>query len=159
MLSLSSFRFSRITAARAPLYILWVAWTAFIVSASAPASAADSSCTNPQESARSLLDNLMSDSWQPERAWQCLDLPPGTNTAEAINIAKQLKLLLDARGHYVPVASLSLDPSFQNEQGGHRVQPVASFPELVIERAENGQWLWSRSLVQATPDLYEDAFS
>jgi MscS family membrane protein len=57
------------------------------------------------------------------------------------------------------VSSLSLDSDFRNEQGGHRVQPVAAMPEFVIERAEGGKWLWSRSLVQAAPALYERSFS
>ncbi len=123
------------------------------------ATAAEASCASPQESARSLVDNLMPDNWVPGIAWTCLDLPPGMSKAEAITVAKQIKLILDARGHYVPVASLSLDPDFRDELGGHRVQPVNAMPELVIERAEDGRWLWSRSLVQSTPTLYDQTFS
>ena len=132
---------------------------AFVVATSTPAAAADVSCANPQASARSLVDNLMPDHWAPEVAWKCLDIPPDMSESEAVAVAKQIKLLLDAKGYYVSVGSLSLDPDYRNDQGGHRIQPVAAMPDLVIERTDGGQWLWSRSLVQATPDLYDKTFS
>ena len=124
-----------------------------------PSAADDDICASPQEAARSLVDNLVPDNWEPQVAWQCLDIPPGMTRAEAEVRAIQLKRVLDARGLYLPVSDLSLDPDFRNEQGGHRVQPVHTFPALVIERSRDGRWLYSRSIVHATPKLYGDTFS
>ena len=59
----------------------------------------------------------------------------------------------------MPVADLSLDPDYKNEKGGARVQPLTAFPALIIERAEDGRWLFSRSIVHETPKLYDQTFT
>jgi len=79
--------------------------------------------------------------------------------AEAEVRAIQLKRVLDARGYYLPVAELSLDPDFRDAQGGHRVQPISTLPELTIEKAADGRWLFARSIVQNTPKLYDQTFT
>ena len=132
--------------------------------APAPADAqAEASCNSPQEAARSLVDFLQSDRWEPEQAWRCLDIPAGMSKAEAEVTAIRLKKVLDARGLPVPVDELSLDPNYKNSVGGQSVRPVvgwpSTWPPLEISRAEDGRWLYSRGVVQATPRLYRDTFS
>lgn len=126
---------------------------------SQPALAEEPSCRSPQEAARSLVDNLMPDQWEPRSAWRCLDIPPGMTRAEAETTAIKLKKVLDARGLLVPVDSLSLDPDYTDAQGGSRVVPIPTWPALELSRAEDGRWLYSRSLVQSTPRLYGETFS
>ena len=133
--------------------VLWSGLT------SPSAHAQEPSCASPQEAARSLVDNLVAERWEPRYAWRCLDIPPGMGKAEAELRAIQLKKVLDARGLYIPVSELSLDPGFRNAQGGARVQLVSTFPSLVLEQADDGRWLYSRTLVQSTPRLYDETFS
>ncbi len=123
----------------------------------ARAAATTPSCRSPQEAARSLLDWLQPDRWDPAAATTCLDLPPELR-AEAPEVAVQLKKVLDARGLYVPVDAMSMDPDFQDEQGAHRAVPLPNFPTLVISR-QGERWLWSRELVGQAPTLYQETFS
>ncbi len=117
------------------------------------------SCNSPQDAARSLVDRLQPDRWEPQLAWQCLDLPPATTPAEAETLAIQLKKVLDARGLLVPVSDLSLDANYQNANGGYQVSPIPAWPALSIERLPDGRWVYARALVQATPRLYHETFS
>lgn len=121
-----------------------------------PARAADPlACRSPQEAARALLDQLQPERWRPTEAAACLDLPAG---ADGPALAVQLKAVLDARGLYVPVDEMSLDPDFADAAGGHRATPLPHFPALVISRSGD-RWLWSRALVEATPRLHRETFS
>ena len=112
-------------------------------------------CRSPQEAARALLDQVQPDRWRPTEAAACLDLPPG---ADGPALAVQLKSVLDARGLYVPVDEMSLDPDYTDATGGHRVTPLPNFAALVIQRSGD-RWLWSRALVEATPRLHRETFS
>lgn len=115
------------------------------------------SCRSPQEAARSLLDWLQPDRWDPAAATTCLDMPTElANDAPAVAI--QLKKVLDAQGLYVPVESMSMDPDHEDEQGAHRSAPLPNFPALVISR-QGDRWLWSRELVGRAPKMYSETFS
>jgi len=124
---------------------------------------AEASCESPQNAARSLVDFLQADRWEPNQAWRCLDIPPGMSKAEAEVTAVRLKKVLDARGFLVPVDELSLDPNYKNSVGGQSVRPIvgwpSTWPPLEISRADDGRWLYSRGVVQATPRLYRETFS
>jgi MscS family membrane protein len=115
------------------------------------------SCRSPQQAARSLLDWLQPERWDPAAATTCLDLPAELR-ADAPEIAVQLKKVLDAKGLYVPVESMSMDPDYADESGAHRATPLPHFPELVISR-QGDRWLWSRDLVGQVPQLYSQTFS
>lgn len=137
---------------RAPLAVLFFLWGLM-----APAQAAGPSCASPQEAARSLLDWLQPERWDPEAAATCLDLPPGSDEPPG-DVAVKLKKVLDARGLYVPTDSLSADPAYKDASGQQRVEPLPSFPRLVLEK-HGDRWLWSRDLVAAADDLYDETFS
>jgi MscS family membrane protein len=145
---------------RGPVATLWLAFLLTLgVAAPSLVHAEETPCASPQQAARSLVDNLMPDNWEPRAAWQCLDIPPNMSRAEAEVRAIQLKKVLDARGLYIPVASLSLEPNYRDPQGGSQVQPLTTFPTLVIEQAKDGRWLYSRNIVHETPKLYDATFS
>lgn len=122
-----------------------------------PALAEEPTCANPRAAARSLLDWLQPDRWEPSAAATCLDLADPTSAAAA-EAAVKLKTVLDARGLYVPVDELSDDPDHVDAQGRHRVQPIDAFPRLVLYR-KGDRWLYSSELVASTDRLYAQTFS
>ena len=108
-------------------------------------------CANPREAADSLFVD------DPALAAACLDVPPGESGPR---LAEQLKQVLDARGHWVPVPSLSTNPDFVDDSGDARVVPMpGEFPLLVLERAPDGRWLYARGTLDAVPALYAETFS
>ncbi len=116
------------------------------------------SCESPQDAARTLLDWLQPERWEPDVAAGCLDLAPEQEDGDPGAIAVRLKRVLDARGIYVPTDDLSLDPDFVDKDGQHRVTPVTTFPLLTITR-KGDRWLIGRALVERTDQLYDDTFS
>ena len=72
-------------------------------------------CDNPQDAANTLLALLQPEDYRPEEAASCLDLPPGQQD-RGPQIAVQLKQVLDARGHWIPVPDLSADPAWRPEE-------------------------------------------
>lgn len=114
-------------------------------------------CTSPQSAASSLLAWLQPDAYDPTRARACLDLRAGESGER---LAVQLKQVLDARGHDVPVATLPTDPATTDARGAHRVLPLpTTFPQLVLERSDDGRWLYARSTLEQLPALYAATFS
>ncbi len=129
------------------LALLWLAASLGV------AHAEQASCDNPQDAARSLLDFQLLDPPDLAQAAKCLDVPQGM-VEPPEELARKLKIVLDARGLYVPTDDLPLDPDYADAQGLHRVAPIPSFPLLSIEKRE-GRWVYARELVRATPELYE----
>lgn len=114
-------------------------------------------CSNPRSAADSLFIWLRPDSYDPKKAKQCLDVPPGANGER---LAVQLKQILDARALYVPIHTLSTSPDYVDDQGEHKVVPMPdTFPMMVLERNEAGQWLYSQDTLEEVPDLYRQTFS
>lgn len=114
-------------------------------------------CSNPRSAADSVFVWLTADHYDPGRAARCLDVPPG-EVGE--RLAVQLKQVLDARGLYVPIDALSADPGFTDEEGRHRVVVMPeTFPAMVLERADDGRWLYTRRTLEQVPGLYAQTFS
>ena len=68
--------------------------------------------------------------------------------------------MLDARGLWVPVPSLSNDPDYLNDDGEARVVPMKdAFPVMALERLGDGRWVYSRHTIEAVPGLYASTFS
>ncbi len=113
-------------------------------------------CANPQVAADSLFIYQANDNYDLKKAKACLDTPPGANGER---LAVQLRQVLDARGIFVPVAQMSVDPAYE-EDGSHKHIPLPSaFPELVLVRGDDGLWRYSRDTVEAVPRLYRTTFS
>ncbi len=114
-------------------------------------------CSNPQQAADSLFRWLQPDAYDPAKASVCLALPEG---AQGERLAVQLKQVLDARGVWVPVASMPTDPDHMDESGEHRVVPMPEeFPLFVVVREEDAQWRIAAPTLTAVPQLYADTFS
>ena len=123
----------------------------------APASAQDlPDCSTPQRAADTLLALLQPEDFRPESAAACLDLPPELE-ADGPRIAVELKQVLDARGHYVPVADLSDDPEWMPEDGDEVVL-VEQLPVVYLEKV-GADWRWSRATIRALPELHAETFN
>lgn len=114
-------------------------------------------CSNPRSAADSLFVWLTPDFYVPEKAATCLDVPPG-EVGE--RLAVQLKQILDARGLYVPIEEMSTEPDHVDEFGRHRIVVMPeTFPMMVLERADDGRWLYTRRTLSQVPELYAQTFS
>lgn len=121
------------------------------------AAPAPPNCSNPQEAADTLFRWLQPDAYAPAKASTCLALPEG---AQGERLAVQLKQVLDARGVWVPVASMPTDPNYMDEDGEHRVVPMPDeFPLFVVVRGEDAQWRIASPTLTAVPQLYASTFS
>ncbi len=130
------------------LTLLWVFMALF---AATPALAQQPSCANPRDAADSLFND------NPKLGKTCLDLPEGAN-GERINV--HLRQVLDARGLWVPVPSLPLDPDYTNEEGLAEIQLMPDeAPWLVVARGKDGQWRYTRETLNQVPGLYSKTFS
>jgi MscS family membrane protein len=128
-----------------------------LLGATATAAPPEPDCSNPKSAAGSMLAWLQPDTYDPTRAHTCLDLRPGENGER---LAVQLKQVLEARGHFVPVATLPTSPDTTDAEGEHTVVPLPeTFPQLVLERADDGRWLYARSTLDQLPALYAATFS
>ena len=110
----------------------------------------DQRCANPRSAADSLFV-------APEPALACVDAPD----KDKARLATQLRQILDARGLYVPVATLSEDADHVDEDSGAaRVQPLpTTAPWLVIEKQGDGNWRYSRQTMNQVQVLYDQTFS
>lgn len=121
------------------------------------ARAASPSCADPQSAARSLLDWLQPDRYDPAAAATCLDVPTSRKD-DAAGLAVKLKKVLDARGLYVPTDDLPDDPDYLDDESRHRVAPLPTLPSFVLHK-RGERWLVSRELVQSIDTLYDETFS
>jgi MscS family membrane protein len=123
---------------------------------SAVAAPAAPDCSNPRSAADTLFVYQRPESWDLKKAGACLDVASAT---DAERTAVQLRQVLDARGIWVPVSSIPDDPEY-TEEGRHIHVPMPDeFPQMVMVRADDGRWLYSRDTVEAVPGLYTDTFS
>lgn len=134
-----------------------IAMLLFLLALALPANAQTVDCSNPRAATDSLFVWTRPGNFDAQKASACMDVPPGANGPQ---LAVQLKQVLDARGHWVPVPSLPNEPDYQDEDGEARVVPMPrEFPVLVVERQDDGRWAYSRSTLEAVPDLYASTFS
>ena len=113
------------------------------------------SCDNPRSAADSLFVWQQADYHDLSLAVACLDTPPGGNPAR---LAVRLKQVLDARGLYVPVSSMSDDPEFVDAAGLPEVRPLPDKAPWLMLRRNDGDWQYSQSTLAAVPALYAETF-
>lgn len=142
---------SRAPSLRWILLLLGVALVAFSLIAPHVVVASDNAwCENPHDAADSIFV-------APDPALACVDTPE----ADRARLGTQLRQILDARGLYVPVASLpkTSDVSEEVAEGGRIQLLEVQAPWLVLEQQEDGSWLYSRATMNQVPTLYEQTFS
>lgn len=125
----------------------------------APAGAVPANnCKTPRAAAQTFLDNLQSETWHPERAVNCFAPLDGMSQSELINHAQQLKAVLDHRGLWVVIDSLSDKPDFKDDQGKPKAELVAKLPEVYLLK-EGDRWQFPTTVVQRIPTLHAATFS
>jgi MscS family membrane protein len=115
-----------------------------------------SSCDNPSSAADSLLTWQHAEHFDMDMAIACVEPVPGMDTR---HLASHLKQVLDARGLYVPVHSMSTDADYLNEDQLAEVRPFGSIFPLVLRRGDDGEWRYARETMEQVPRLYGETFS
>lgn len=126
--------------------------------AAAQATATESPCATPRAAAATFLDNLQADQNVPRQAIRCFQKPAKMDQDTLIARVKNLKAVLDARGHFVDFDLLPVKGDYENAQGEPRIPLVPTFDEIVIRKIGE-EWLFPASVVERIPDLYNETFS
>lgn len=115
-------------------------------------------CATPRAAAQMFLDNLQPEQMVPRKAVRCFQGGPKTQRDVLIRRAKDLKAVLDARGHFVDYDLLPARADFENAQGEPRVPITPTFDEVTIHKIGD-QWLFPLAVVDRIPALYDQTFS
>jgi MscS family membrane protein len=115
-------------------------------------------CSNPRAATDSLLawQQPGPDAYDLTRAITCVEDVPGLDSRD---LARQLKQVLDARGLYVPVGELPIDPDYADDEGRHELRPVGDRAPVVLRRNAEGQWKYTESTMAEVPRLHAETFS
>ncbi len=112
-------------------------------------------CSTPRDAADSLLAWQHPRSYDLDHATRCMEAPD----KERARLAVHLKQVLDGRGLYVPVSSLSDEPDWTNEEGEHQVTPLGDEFPLLIKRLDDGRWVYAKETLSQVDALYQATFS
>jgi MscS family membrane protein len=114
-------------------------------------------CESPRSAVITWLGSLQESGEDPAAAIRCFDWE-GANVGEErrADLARRLKQVLDAGGHWVEVDDL---PDEVAPEGVDRVRLFdTKLPELYLVRADD-RWVISAESVRAIPTLYEETFT
>jgi MscS family membrane protein len=123
-----------------------------------PAQETKLSVESPYYSIYSHLYFLQNDSYQPEIAAKTLNAA-GIDSLKRIQLAIQLKQILDGKGLYVKVNQLPNQSNYidsLSKQSVYTLFPV-ELPQVYVEKVEN-QWLYSNETVQLIPKLHKEVY-
>ena len=103
------------------------------------------------------LQYLQPETYQPELTRICFDA--SLDSATAVGISKQLKMILDAKGLYVATSQLPNDPSFEDSISGRNVYVLFrdELPQVYVVKQGN-TWIYSSETVSSVPDLIRMAY-
>lgn len=83
--------------------------------------------------------------------------PP--DVSEPIRSAIRLKQILDGKGLYIDMDKLPKDPDYKDEVNEVHVYTVSQTESrITVTRAANGKWYYSKSTLDALPDLYKETY-
>lgn len=113
-------------------------------------------CSTPRSAAITWLGNLREGAERPDAAIRCFDWEgAGVRGEERMQLARQLKRVLDVGGHRVSVDDLPNEPE---PEGVERVRLFErEFPELYFVRVD-GDWVLSARSIREIPRLHDEAF-
>ena len=128
-----------------------------LAAAGARAQEPTSDCDTPRSAVITWLGNLQEGDEDQTAAVRCFDWEgAGVAGARRADLARRLKQVLDAGGHWVEVDELPDEPA---PEGIDRVRLFdTKLPELYVVRRD-GQWLISAESVRAIPTLYGETFT
>ena len=118
-------------------------------------------CTTPRRALVSWLGNLQSDNDRPAEAARCFDWDGASirSRHQRETLARQLKAVLDQRGHYIDVDAMPDVPDVPEEelQEG-KVFPTEHLPSVYLEQVGN-EWLISADTIRAIAPLHRETFA
>lgn len=119
---------------------------------------AEGPCATPRAAAQTFLDNLQPDVYDARKAVRCFQGGPKVQRDVLVRRAKNLKAVLDARGHFVDYDLLPAKADYENANGEARIPLTPTFDEITIHRIGD-QWLFPLAVVERIPTLYGQTFS
>lgn len=97
--------------------------------------------------------------YKPEIAAEGFAIDAEITLEKRIELARQLKRVLDARGLFVKFETIPDDPAYQDSlTGRHEYVLFAQLPEVYLQKVDD-RWLFSRKTIVAIPRLYRETFS
>ena len=126
----------------APIVMLLVTLVGFAplaVAQDAPRkpAAGEGPCGTPRQAALTFLENLQPDRNLPEKAIRCFQGGPKVQRDVLMRRAKNLKAVLDARGHFI---DLDLLAQFDPDNGNLQAPSVYARHVMAVRKGENA-WL------------------
>lgn len=125
------------------------------------AEAQDADCTTPRRAVVSWLANLQSDNDRPRAASRCFDWE-GANVGarrQQETLARQLKAVLDQRGHSIDVDGLP-DVTDVEEDDLEEGKAILTdrLPSVYVVRVDD-EWLISAETIGTIPELHRETFT
>ena len=100
---------------------------------------------------------LQQDSYRPEIAARCINLPG--HRLQAMQLALQLKQIFDGKGLFVRLNMLPQEPDYRDTitQKPYYTPFPEQLPDVYLERINN-QWYYSRQTTSAIPHLHQEIY-
>lgn len=100
---------------------------------------------------------LQPETYNPDLTRTCFN--PGLDSVEAIRIARQLKMILDAKGLYVAASQLPENPNFVDSVSDRSVYILfkKELPQVYVEK-KGSAWLYSKETVASIPGLIKQVY-
>jgi MscS family membrane protein len=115
----------------------------------------DADLSNPTKTVVTHLYYLQEESYDPEKAAKVIY---GKTGEEAIEIAKELKLVLDAKALFVDTGRIPSDPNYiDSATGKKRYVLFSSEPDIYLVKV-GPNWYYSKHTSDMVPAMYNDLF-
>lgn len=113
---------------------------------------------NPQAAVRSHLDYLQPENYDENIAAQIFN-PDTRGIEEAKEYAVKFKQLLDGRGLLIYTDEISSNPNYYDSaSNSHKYVLLKEYPKIFLLKAQDGNWYYSDSSLDAINKLYSNTF-
>jgi MscS family membrane protein len=100
---------------------------------------------------------LQADTYEPAKAARVI--PPGTDSVEAVNMARELKQILDGKGLFVRLNEIPVDSNYMDSVSRqHIYTPFPSaLPGVYLERID-GKWYYSPETINNLDRIHDEIY-
>ncbi|MCH2450901.1 MAG: mechanosensitive ion channel family protein [Gracilimonas sp.] len=114
---------------------------------------------NPQRTVHTFLRWQQAGHKNPDYVVTTMKLADGSK-AEKLELAERLLKILDARGLLIDYDAIPSNPNYTDSLSGLQQYILfQSLPEVYLVKTSQNEWVFSKSTIQAIPELYSDTFS
>jgi MscS family membrane protein len=114
---------------------------------------------NPQRTVHTFLRWQQAGHKNPDYVVTPMKLADGSK-AEKLELAERLLKILDARGLLIDYDAIPSNPNYTDSLSGLQQYILfQSLPEVYLVKTSQNEWVFSKSTIQAIPELYSDTFS